>query len=128
MSALGKRDAMDETLGARLKRDKAVGYGLLIAGLAMVIISVYLMSSVFTGGMSPPPIFRMDSIDFQMPSVGEGGQPIEVELIPGDQVSKVVNMSLWSILMVFVASAGSKIGGLGVRLAREVKVEVKRED
>jgi len=37
-------------------------------------------------------------------------------------------MGLWSILMVFVASAGSKIGGLGVRLAREVKVEVKRED
>jgi hypothetical protein len=53
--------------------------------------------------------------------------PIEVEVVPGEQVSKVVNAMLWSILMVFVASAGSKIGGLGVKLAREIKVEVKRE-
>jgi hypothetical protein len=39
-----------------------------------------------------------------------------------------VNMVLWSILVVFVFTAGGKIGGLGVKLIRDIKVEVKRED
>jgi hypothetical protein len=48
--------------------------------------------------------------------------------VPGGAVSLVVNMLVWAVLMYFVASAGSRIGGLGVKLIRDIKVEVKRED
>jgi len=109
-----------------LKAEKVVGYSLLAVGLALIVLSVYFMYAVFTGSMLPPTIFSMGSIRLPIPT-GDGGMPIEVEVVPGEQVSKVVNAVLWSILMVFVASAGSKIGGLGVKLAREIKVEVKRE-
>jgi len=37
-------------------------------------------------------------------------------------------MILWLILMIFIITAGGKIGGLGVKLIRDIKVEVKRED
>jgi hypothetical protein len=30
--------------------------------------------------------------------------------------------------MTFVATAGGRIGGLGVKLVRDIKVEVKNED
>jgi hypothetical protein len=40
----------------------------------------------------------------------------------------MTNMGLWFMLMTFVASAGGRIGGLGVKLARDIKVEVKNED
>ncbi|MBO3804160.1 MAG: hypothetical protein JTT11_09910 [Candidatus Brockarchaeota archaeon] len=119
------RKVTDE-MSPKLNVDKVLGYSLLAAGLAMIMLSVYFMYAVFTGSMLPPPIFRMASINFPMP-VGEG-ERVEVELVQGDQVSRVVNTVLWSFLMFFVASAGSKIGGLGVKLAREIKVEVKRED
>jgi len=37
-------------------------------------------------------------------------------------------MMLWFMLMIFVITAGGKLGGLGVKLVRDIKVEVKRED
>jgi len=111
----------------QIKADKTVGYALLLVGLILIILAVYLMFNVFTRAMAPPAIFNMKSITITLP-VGEGMPPKETELLPGAEVSKVVNMSLWSVLMLFVASAGSKIGGLGVKLIREIKIEVKRED
>ncbi|MCZ7405361.1 MAG: hypothetical protein O8C67_10590 [Candidatus Methanoperedens sp.] len=54
--------------------------------------------------------------------------PVQTELISGIESSKLVNMGIWYALMTFVASAGGRIGGLGVKLIREIKVEVKRED
>jgi hypothetical protein len=112
----------------RIKADtKLVGWALLIVGLVLIVLTVYSMFTVFTGGIAPPAIFNMKSITIGMPT-GEGTPPTEIELVQGDQVSKVVNMGLWTVLMLFVASAGSRIGGLGAKLIREIKVEVKRED
>ncbi|MCX9084627.1 MAG: hypothetical protein OIN87_07520 [Candidatus Methanoperedens sp.] len=57
-----------------------------------------------------------------------GTPPAETELISGAESSKMMNMGLWFGLMTFVASAGGRIGGLGVKLMREIKIEVKNED
>jgi len=35
----------------------------------------------------------------------------------------MTNMGLWFMLMFFVASAGGRIGGLGVKLARDLKLK-----
>jgi len=112
----------------RIKADtKMVGWALLIVGLILIALTVYSMFTIYTGATAPPGIFNMKSITIGMPT-GEGTPPTEIELVPGDQISKVANMGLWTVLMLFIASAGSRIGGLGVKLIREIKVEVKRED
>ncbi|MEM2908285.1 MAG: hypothetical protein QXP65_03710 [Candidatus Hadarchaeales archaeon] len=116
--------------GTQLKKvrvDKVIGYALLAVGLIIIALSVRSMYNVFTGGSSPPSIIRLNDVKIPVPS-GEGQPREEVLLIAGDQASKIINMGLWTILMLFVASAGAKIGGLGVKMAREIKVEVKRED
>ena len=105
--------------------NKMAGWVLLFVGLILIVLAVYFMFRVFTGATAPPAIFNMNSIT--MPT-GEGASPNDVELVPGGAVSRVVNMILWAVLMYFVASAGSRIGGLGVKLIRDIKVEVKRED
>ncbi|MDI6820113.1 MAG: hypothetical protein QMC89_04325 [Candidatus Hodarchaeaceae archaeon] len=111
----------------KLRDDKIVGYVLLAVGLVMILFAVRSMYGVYTGADPPPSVIRVSDVKFPVPS--EEGQPREeVLLISGDQASKVINMGLWSVLMLFVASAGAKIGGLGVKMAREIKVEVKRED
>lgn len=107
----------------QMKTDRTVGYSLLVVGLILIVSAVYLMVNVFTGAATPPAIFHMRSIMVTLP-----GAESEMELLPGAEISKIVNMGLWTILMFFVALAGSMIGGLGVKLAREIQVEVKRED
>ena len=112
----------------QIKADtKMAGWVLLIVGLILIVLAVYFMFTVFTGATAPPAIFNMKSITMSLPT-GEGTPPTDVELVPGGAVSRVVNMILWAVLMYFVASAGSRIGGLGVKLIRDIKVEVKRED
>jgi hypothetical protein len=111
----------------RIKADKTVGYVLLAVGLGLIIFPVCSMFNVFTGSVAPPAIFEMNSITIPLPA-GEGMSPTEVEVVSGAGISLIVNMVLWFILMVFVMTAGGKIGGLGVKLIRDIKVEVKRED
>lgn len=110
-----------------LRKDKLVGYILLVAGIVLIVLAVYSAYNVFAGSSHPPSLFKMEDIGIQIPSEG-GLPPQEMVFIRGDQLSMMVNMGFWFMLMYFVASAGAKIGGLGVKLAREIKVEVKRED
>ncbi|MDD5473865.1 MAG: hypothetical protein PHU34_06915 [Candidatus Methanoperedens sp.] len=109
-----------------IKEHKAVGYGLLIAGLIMIIYSVYSMYNVYTGATPPPSVIQMNSVTISLPTVGNI-PPIQTELISGKDSSKLVNMGIWFGLMTFIASAGGRIGGLGVNLIREIKVNVKEK-
>lgn len=111
----------------RIKADRTVGYVLLGVGLGLIIFAVCSMFNVFTGSVTPPAISEMKSITIPLPA-GEGMPPTEVEVVSGAEISQIVNMVLWGILMVFIITAGGKIGGLGVKLIRDIKVEVKRED
>jgi hypothetical protein len=118
---------MDIFKKLNIKDYKALGYGLLIAGLVMIIFSVLSMYSVYTGATPAPPVITMNSVTISLPT-GPGIPPVQTEIISGIQASKLVNMSIWYALMFFIASAGGRIAGLGTKLVREIKVEVKRED
>lgn len=110
------------------KKDyKTVGYGLLIAGLVLIIWAVYSMYNVYTGATPPPPVVNMNSVTISLPTAA-GVPPVQTELISGKESSKLTNMGIWFTLMYFIASAGGRIGGLGTKLIREIKVEVKGED
>ncbi|MFZ3058872.1 MAG: hypothetical protein WA102_03950 [Candidatus Methanoperedens sp.] len=111
----------------KIKDYKALGYGLLIACLIMIIYSVFSMYSVYTGATPAPSVIRMNSVTISLPT-GAGMPPVQTELISGIESSKLVNMGIWFALMSFVASAGGRIGSLGVQLIREIKVEVKHQD
>ncbi len=110
----------------KIKDYKALGYGLLIAGLIMIIFSVFSMYGVYTGATPPPSVIKMNSVSISLPT-NPGMPPVQTELISGNDSSKLVNMGIWFALMSFVASAGGRIGSLGVQMIREIKVEVKRE-
>ncbi len=111
----------------KIKDYKAVGYGLLIAGLIMIIYSVYAVYNVYTGATPPPSVIHMNNVTISLPT-NPGIPPVQTELISGSDSSKLVNMGIWLALMAFVASAGGRIGGLGTKLVREIKIEVKHED
>ena len=110
-----------------IKNIKGIGYGLLTFGLIFILFSVYSMYSVYTGAEAAPSVIQMNSVKLSLPT-GPGSPPMETELMSGKDSSTMTNMGLWFMLMSFVASAGGRIGGMGIKLVRDIKVEVKNED
>jgi len=108
----------------KFKDEKVVGYILLAVGVAMIFFSVYLMFSVFTGASAPPSLFNFSDISFSIPQ--PGGTSETVQIISGQDLSRMVAMGFWYLLMFFVVYAGGRIASLGVNLIREIRVEVKQ--
>jgi hypothetical protein len=54
----------------------------------------------------------MNDIKLSIPLAGE------IEILSGEEISKIANMSLYSIFMFFIISAGSRIADLGIKLLK----------
>lgn len=105
-----------------MESEKVVGYALLTVGVAMIFVSVYLMYNVFTGVSSPPVLVHFSDISMPAPSPGEAES---ISIVSGEDLSKIVAMGFWYILMFFIMWAGGKLASLGVSLIKETRVEVK---
>jgi len=106
------------------KSDKLLGYLLLGLGIAMILLAVYGVYNVFSGISLAAEIFQMDGITVSVPT-GQGGPRSTVELLSGPVASRLINMGVWYIFMLFIVSAGGKIASIGAGLIRDIKVTVK---
>jgi len=130
---------MKNLLNGKFSNEKGLGYSLLAIGLLMIIIPVILVIMVFTGKMqptivlnAPAPTMRIPTIKstVQIPGVleklgfgvGQKDAPeyVTQEIIPQQVFSFYVNVGIFYLLMLFLASAGSKIASIGVKLIKEV--------
>jgi len=107
----------------KLKTDKTVGYVLLLVGVLLILLAIYWAASAFKSGSSPVSVFKWADQNISI-KMGEN-QPSENLSIPGASISNTTNLGLWLMLMFFVASGGGRIANLGIKLIREIKVEVK---
>ena len=101
------------------KDEKILGYVLLAIGVIVIFFSIYQMLIVFTGGSPPPKLFNFSDI---YAPVAQGQSML---LMSGQELSKLVAMGFWYMLMFFIMYAGGKIASLGVNLIREIRVEIK---
>ncbi|MEM3436974.1 MAG: hypothetical protein QXP55_00360 [Nitrososphaerales archaeon] len=102
------------------KYEKVIGYIFLALGVIMILISVYFMFIVFTGAINPPRLFNFHDIYINT-SEGE-----KVLIFSSEEISKLLSMLFWFLLMFFIMMAGGKIASLGINLIKEIKVEVKK--
>jgi hypothetical protein len=103
-----------------MKNERLIGFILLFLGLILIVGALCLVCFVFTGATRPPQLFKMQSITVLIPTgTGASGS---IQLLPGEVVSRLFNMAIWYIFMLFVLSAGGKIAGLGVQLLTQSKV------
>lgn len=107
----------------KLKNDKLVGYVLLIVGLIVVFLAIVWAYGAFTSGSSRLSIFHWDNQKIKITS--SDNEPPQYLEIPGDQISRTINILLWLTLMFFLVWAGAQIAGLGVKIIRSIKVEIK---
>jgi hypothetical protein len=95
-----------------MKFEKIFGFILIIIGLIFIFYSIYSMFNIFSGSSNPPKIIKMNNVELSIPLAGE------VEILSGEEISKIANMSLYSIFMFFIISAGSRIADLEIKLLK----------
>lgn len=132
---------VNQGLKGKLPAEKTIGYVLLGVGLLMIVIPVFLMIGVLTGRSKPPQVLDAEAPSLQLPNLGDSidlpqqlkAQGISInqqspqatgqKIIPDEVFNFYVNAGIFYLLMLFIASAGSKVATIGVRLVKDVNVK-----
>lgn len=121
--------------------EKKVGYGLLVAGLTVMIIAAVSVVGVFTGRYKPVQVFNFEGVGLdpsalmpqmqalqQLPGTKDTSQPTKkVEIVSGDMINQSANLFAHLTLMGFLLSLGGKIASLGSELLRPIIVKAGKE-
>ncbi|QQS44469.1 hypothetical protein IPM65_02635 [Candidatus Roizmanbacteria bacterium] len=122
--------------------ERIIGYTLLGIGIIMIIITTFQIFSVFTGKATPIQVFKVEKTSAKtQPSTtdlleklqqgdisalldsGSGSIP-GLEVISPEAIYKMLNITVYYFLMMFLLNVGYKIASLGIQMVRPVKVEV----
>lgn len=125
-------------------KEKILGYSLLALGLLVIAVATVLALRVLTGGTQPPKVFEFEAPTINLPQLaggitegidlpegfGASGQqsaPSSVKLLPDDVFNKLLNMVVFYLAMMFLASSGAKVAEVGIKLVKDIKVQIKDE-
>ena len=103
--------------------EKITGYVLLILGIILIMFSLVNVYRVFTGIQQP--VSLSNSVGLKVAVVPDS-DPIEV--LRGEDVNQLTNITLYYLLMSFVVSCGFKVSTLGVQLLRPVEVKLSAKE
>jgi hypothetical protein len=103
---------------------KIIGWVLLIAGLILILLTLFYSYNIFTAKSAAPEFFEVpqeealtqegDILDIQ----AQIQQMMEEQLkgmIPPESVIQLLNLAVWSMLAFVLIFGGSQIGGLEVQ-------------
>lgn len=128
-------------LEKKIAYEKLIGYLLLFMGLFMIFLSLFLVFNALRGSFKPPQVsnYKLSPIELAMPAatpqIPEGtilpegfkfptGTNTTKIQIPDDILNDLIGVSFYYLLMMFLASTGSKIAGIGVKMLKDIKVKV----
>jgi len=122
--------------------DKTFGWFLLFSGLVIICVATIIAIAVFSGKSQPYKVFDAEAPSIQLPQMGstltvpEGvdlppgfninqqqASPGSVKILPDDVFNKLLNMSVFYLAMMFLASSGVKISDIGIKLIKDIKVK-----
>lgn len=131
------------------RNEKIIGYFLLIIGLIIIVSSTFYAVFILTGKTKPAKVFNVKAPEIPIPSASQTldlsslensgipsqildslkpakqTQPTAIKIIPDEVFSDLINMFVAYILVMILASTGSKFASIGIQLIKEIKVQVK---
>lgn len=135
---------MDDQSGGK---EKILGWILLALGLLIIAGATIFVVAVLLGQISPPLVFNVEAPTINLPQASSGinlpegltipegvdltelgqgsSQTTELKIIPDEVFSRLLNNGMVYLAMMFLATSGAKISGIGIQLIKEVKVNVK---
>lgn len=123
--------------------NKVLGYVLLACGVLMIFAALFLIWGVLSGRTKAPVVFNIEAPAIDVPgsqstlelpeSLKQAGvtlnQPAasgqKMKIIPDSLYNDSLNIGVYYLLMMFLASSGAKIAGIGTNLLKDFKVKVK---
>ena len=105
---------------------KILGYILIAAGLAAIIITCFYSYNIYMGKTSAPIIFQIP-VSVETSSSDSQGLQGQIEqtvqkqlskILPPAVFSKILNLATWSLFAFILIFAGGTITNIGVKLVK----------
>lgn len=113
---------------------KIIGWLIFLAGVAIIVFSLYSSYNIFTGKAAAPEVFKIEKGEIQVPATQKGKTPTSPaelqkemekmiseqmkELLPSDIIPKILNMVVWSMFAGILILGGAQIANLGIKLIK----------
>jgi len=117
--------------------NKIIGYSFVFLGVIIILWGLWFSYGIFTGKTPSPELFKIDiskkeiflpqgtGLNEQMQNqISSLLQSQLGNLISGDSINKILNLTAWSIFMAILVLACGKISLIGINL---IKTEPKKE-
>jgi hypothetical protein len=105
---------------------RIVGWILLIAGILLIGWTLWSSYGIFTAKADLPEFFEMqeEAAVKEEPLTAEAQMEEMVReqlegILPTDAITKLLNLTVWSLLAFILIMGGSQVSGLGIRLVRK---------
>lgn len=125
----------------RISYEKVIGYMLLLLGLLMIFVALFLLVVALSGNYKPPKVsdYKLPPLEIAMPTTllepTAGAQlPDGFELsnkpnttklkLPDEILNDSIGIIYYFLLMSFLASAGTKVSGIGIKMLKDIKIKV----
>jgi len=132
-----------------LNPEKIFGYVLLVAGIFLILLSLFFASRLLTGKSKPAAVFNVQAPTINLPTgnlnvkLPEGttlppGVSLSPEntdstqsgfkVIPDSVLNDSLNIGLSYLLFMFIASTGVKLATIGTGLVKDIKVTAREKN
>lgn len=114
-----------------MEATKIIGWITFLAGVLIIIFTLYYSFIIFSGKIPPPQFFKIEAKEVtskgKIPTSPQEiqkqlGQMIAEqlkEILPVDFLPKILNLIVWSILAWILIFGGSQIASLGIKLLKQ---------
>ena len=113
--------------------EKIIGWLTFLAGISIIVFTLYTSYNIFTSKIPTPQFFEMGGGEtLTLPGGKIPTSPAEIQeemgkimgeqllkLFPENTIPKLLNLSVWSILTGILVFGGSHVANLGVKLIKK---------
>lgn len=126
--------------------EKVLGYLLLAGGLLIIAVATFSALRVLGGKTKAPGVFEFEAPTIKLPQVGsnlslpEGVElpqgfslsqdqttPSEMKVLSDEAFNALLDLGIFYMAMMFLASTGLKVCEIGIKLVKDIKVTIKEE-
>lgn len=104
--------------------NKILGYVLLGIGLLLIVLPLFQTYNIFTAKSLPPELFSAPKMQ-----ASQANNPADIQqqllekallaVMPVGSINKSLNLASWVLLTWALMLGGSKLAGLGIKLAKD---------
>ena len=107
---------------------KIFGWVLLLAGVLIIVWTLYSSYNIFTGEAAVPEIFEMGKEEALSQKGGTTDIQAQMEqmigeqlkgILPADSITKLLNLIIWSMLAFILIFGGTQLASLGIKLIKK---------